>query len=127
MLSWSRSFVVAIKAIAVGIAFAILGIIIMIVGGVTIYEIYRSTNNVWAAVVPGIPIMIIGFALGSLGFYAALVKFITEESSKEIHGGTAPIPPSQALAHSCPNCRTPLVWVEQYKRWYCPNCKQYVP
>jgi len=25
----------------------------------------------------------------------------------------------------CPVCGTPLVYVAQYKRWYCPKCKRY--
>lgn len=25
----------------------------------------------------------------------------------------------------CPVCGTPLVWVEQYRRWYCSKCQKY--
>jgi len=127
MPSWGGSFKIAIKAIIVGIAFAIVGIIIIIAGGLTVYEMYK--NNIWVAVALGIPIMVVGLVISSIGFYAALIKFITEEAVKEMSGNATGIPPpqSQSLANSCPNCRTPLVWVEQYKRWYCPKCKQYVP
>jgi ribosomal protein S27AE len=25
----------------------------------------------------------------------------------------------------CPQCRGPLVFIDQYKRWYCYRCRKY--
>ena len=124
MPSWSRSFVLATKTVIVGVAFAIIGVIIIVLGGVMMYEIYMNSHNIWVAIVPGIPMLILGFVLGSFGFYAALIKYTTEEAISEMRGGR---PSISTLHSSCPSCKTPLVWDEQYKRWYCPNCKQYIP
>jgi len=27
----------------------------------------------------------------------------------------------------CPKCGKPATWIEQYKRWYCYNCREYLP
>jgi sporulation protein YlmC with PRC-barrel domain len=35
---------------------------------------------------------------------------------------TQPIQQSQPL---CPNCRGPLTYIPQYKRWYCYKCQKY--
>lgn len=37
----------------------------------------------------------------------------------------APPPPPSAMAQTCPTCGQPLTFVQQYGRWYCPNCKKY--
>ncbi|MCD6563887.1 MAG: hypothetical protein J7K23_08260 [Thermoproteales archaeon] len=34
-------------------------------------------------------------------------------------------PSTTQQAPKCPVCGTPLVWVEQYKRWYCTKCQKY--
>jgi len=31
-----------------------------------------------------------------------------------------------AEAKICPTCGQPATWIEQYKRWYCYNCKKYL-
>jgi hypothetical protein len=36
-----------------------------------------------------------------------------------------PPPPPTAAAQLCPTCGKPLTFVQQYKRWYCPNCRKY--
>jgi predicted lysophospholipase L1 biosynthesis ABC-type transport system permease subunit len=37
----------------------------------------------------------------------------------------SPPPPPSAEANVCPTCGQPLTFVQQYNRWYCPNCKKY--
>jgi len=27
---------------------------------------------------------------------------------------------------NCPKCNSELTWIDQYKRWYCYECKEYV-
>ena len=39
-----------------------------------------------------------------------------------------PMPVAQPVQQSqpqCPNCRGPLTYIPQYKRWYCYSCKKY--
>lgn len=37
-----------------------------------------------------------------------------------------PKPKIEAVAPNlCPTCGKPLTYIEQYKRWYCYNCKKY--
>ena len=33
-------------------------------------------------------------------------------------------PPQGTL--TCPRCGNPATWIEQYKRWYCYTCKEYL-
>jgi len=37
----------------------------------------------------------------------------------------APPPPAQPQANTCPVCRGPLSYVQQFQRYYCNNCRQY--
>lgn len=37
----------------------------------------------------------------------------------------APPPPPVATTQICPTCGQPMIYVEQYGRWYCSNCKKY--
>lgn len=43
--------------------------------------------------------------------------------------GTAPkaVPATQQAIKYCPECGQQATWVEQYKRWYCYQCKKYLP
>lgn len=38
----------------------------------------------------------------------------------------APPPPPGLSAQICPTCGQPLIFVQQYNRWYCQNCKKYI-
>jgi len=128
MPGWGRSFVVAIKTVLVGIAFAVIGIIIMGVGAVPIILDIWKEKTITTSGYLGIPLIILGYVISFLGFYAALIKFTVSEALKEVERRTHTLKGSvQESGRSCPNCRTPLVWVEEHKRWYCQQCKQYVP
>lgn len=133
MTGWSRSFMLALKAIIVGFVFAIIGVIIMAFG---VGLIYLGARDYLAGVGPikltawiGVPVAIFGFIFSSIGFYAALIKFTIDEAVKEAQGPTLTTLKTQSSTsiRTCPNCRTPLQWVESAKRWYCPNCKEYIP
>lgn len=34
-------------------------------------------------------------------------------------------PPPPAPTQVCPSCGQPMVFIQQYERWYCNNCKKY--
>ena len=127
MVSWGKSFELALKAILVGIGFAIIGVIIMAVG-VGIYVVPPSAIPASISWV-GIPIAILGFAISSIGFYAALIKYAVNEAVNEARGPSLSVLKTQSgtSVRTCPNCRTPLVWIEQEKRWYCPKDREYIP
>jgi hypothetical protein len=36
-----------------------------------------------------------------------------------------PPPPPPTNVQSCPICQKPMIFVEQYNRWYCESCKKY--
>jgi hypothetical protein len=36
-----------------------------------------------------------------------------------------PPPPPMPGTQACPTCKQPMVFVEQYGRWYCQDCKKY--
>jgi hypothetical protein len=36
-----------------------------------------------------------------------------------------PPPPPGPPAQTCPTCGRPMTFIQQYNRWYCPNCKKY--
>jgi hypothetical protein len=38
---------------------------------------------------------------------------------------SAPPPPPSGTAQLCPTCGRPMTFIQQYNRWYCPNCKKY--
>jgi hypothetical protein len=40
-------------------------------------------------------------------------------------GVPPPPPPTPTLSRACPTCGQALIFVQQYGRWYCPNCKKY--
>ncbi len=32
----------------------------------------------------------------------------------------------KVLPKNCPKCGKPATWIEEYKRWYCYNCQEYL-
>lgn len=133
MTNWSKSFALALKAILVGIVFAIVGVIFMAFGVGLIYlgtrDYLAGAGSIKLTAWIGVPVAVFGFAFSSIGFYAALIKFTVDEAVREARGTTLTTlkTQSETSIRTCPNCRTPLKWVEDSKRWYCPNCKEYIP
>lgn len=140
MPGWGRSFALALKSVVVGFLFALLGVIIIAVGIGAGYASF-ATGHYTTALVVAIILIVIGFSIGGLGFYAALIRYSVEEALKEIaqKAPTAPVvapPPAPAVtvvttaptaaAQACPRCGGPLTFVPQANRWYCANCQQYV-
>jgi hypothetical protein len=51
---------------------------------------------------------------------------VDEDGNKEIEFSFVEPPTwSDDGAHRCEKCGGELKWIEQYKRWYCYDCKQY--
>ncbi|HLE46445.1 MAG TPA: hypothetical protein VI915_05645 [Thermoplasmata archaeon] len=84
----------------------VLGAVLLIVGILT----------VWLCV--GIPILIVGIVL--------LIYGLVHEEPRPMfmYPGYAPAYVPQAAA-LCPACGSPMQWVPQYSRWYCPRCGAY--
>jgi len=73
--------------------------------------------------------MVFGFLFFSLGGY---LSGMLERRPFAMPGifnlsriSRAPPPPPTAAVQMCPTCGQPLTFVQQYNRWYCPNCKKY--
>jgi hypothetical protein len=66
------------------------------------------------------PYMIIGFGLLATGILLETVAY-EKTSVKNADIPYLPPPPSNI----CPTCHHPLTFIEQYKAWYCFNCKEY--
>jgi len=63
--------------------------------------------------------------------YTDRVAGTTVVSIKQAFGGQPqppppPPPPPPGQAQTCPTCRGPLRYIEQYQRWYCDREKKYV-
>lgn len=133
MTTWSRSFTLALRVILVGIGFAIIGVAIMVIGIGLAYiglrSYYLSGGAIGVNTWIGIALAIIGFSISSIGFYAALIKYTVDEAVNEARGPALSLLKTQSgtSVRTCPNCRTPLVWIEQEKRWYCPKDREYIP
>jgi hypothetical protein len=82
----------------------VLGVVLLIIGILTS----------WFCV--GIPIAIAGFVILIYGA-------VKEERPVMMYPPMYTVP---AVAPAvCPACGTPLQWVAQYQRWFCPRCNAY--
>jgi len=45
---------------------------------------------------------------------------------REIEFSTVPAVEEKDQTPMCPKCGKPATWIEQYKRWYCHECKEYL-
>ena len=51
---------------------------------------------------------------------------VVDEDGDTVIEFTSVAPPvSSGESHRCEKCGGELQWIEQYKRWYCYNCKEY--
>jgi len=82
-----------------------------------------------------------GFYLYGFGVAVAIVADqlldrvpINASASRTSRGPSAPRPPPppphqvgpQPPVPACPRCSAPTVWVAQYQRHFCPNCRHYL-
>jgi hypothetical protein len=145
MVSWGRAFKAALVLLAFTIAWGIVGAIIIGAGTFALapsalsYEWYYGvpipTGINWGALIGIIIVWIIGGLVIYLGSYASYFKILTELIVEETRMTTsvAAAPPiatqatqaAGAPTPTCPKCGTPLMYVQQYQRWYCPTCKEY--
>jgi len=54
-----------------------------------------------------------------------LYVMFKREKFVQILVSSPPSPPPTGAAQMCPTCGQPLTFIQQYGRWYCPNCKKY--
>ncbi|MEM2930905.1 MAG: hypothetical protein QW797_08630 [Thermoproteota archaeon] len=136
MVSWGRAFKAALVLLAFMIVWGILGMVIMFSGvftgvfgqmfSITDEPPYFTVN--WAAIGAGVIMMIIGILILVVGTWASIFKIFTElivEEVRKILPAAAPVSPAATSTPTCAKCGTPLTYVQQYQRWYCPNCKEY--
>jgi hypothetical protein len=77
-------------------------------------------------IVVGAVLSVSGYLIHKYGKFRENAEQIARGVSKGIQGipdgaNTVPPPPSNI----CPTCHHPLTFIEQYKAWYCFNCKEY--
>ncbi len=138
MVSWGRAFKAALVLLAFTILWSIIGGIIIIAG--TFFGALGAVRMIpeppyidvnWSAVGVIIIIWIVGFLVSFLGTWASAFRISTQLAMEEIRK-TMPVSavPPAAQAESvpvptCPKCNTPLMYIQQYQRWYCPTCREY--
>ncbi len=145
MVSWGRAFKAALVLLAFTIVWGIVGAIIIGAGTFALaprafsYEWYYGvpipTGINWGVLTGIIIVWIIGGLVIYLGSYASYFKILTELIVEETRMATSvtATPPTATQATQaagaptpiCPKCSTPLTYVQQYQRWYCPTCREY--
>jgi hypothetical protein len=93
--------------------------------GVALFLIFAVFLLLIAGVVGGLALSISGYLIYKCGKFKENTEQIASGVSKGIQNlpasQQAPPPPSNI----CPTCHHPLTFIEQYKAWYCFNCKEY--
>lgn len=139
MVSWGRAFKAALVFLAFAILWGIIGGVIMFAGTffgalgmvqIVPYEPYVIVN--FGAIGVILIIWVTGALIAFLGTWASAFRIATqvaiEEMRKTMPTTVAPPVAAQAAGAptpTCPKCGTPLTYVQQYERWYCPTCKEY--
>jgi len=135
MVSWSRSFMVAIKIVVFSIVWAVVGLIISFIGSASVILAilanptgFQGTFSNQAAFGIVLLTAIIGTIVTALGTIATVVKFTTDEAVKEVFSSyvtpgavqaATPIPPAQPVDVSNVST-TPTSVTGNYK--ICPRC-----
>jgi len=81
-------------------------------------------------------IILFGFGIAIINTISALLFNLVSKISGgfevEVTGETSaviqqvkPVAPAPSKVKYCYACGYPLVYVEEYQRWYCPNCGEY--
>jgi len=139
MVSWRRAFKAALVLLAFSILWGIIGGIIIFAGtlvgttGILLTALSDPTNigAYLGSMAVTIIICVIGGLISFLGTWASAFRIATnlaiEEMKKTMSVATTPPVATQAVGTSptCPTCGTPLTYVQQYQRWYCPTCREY--
>ncbi|MEM2780257.1 MAG: hypothetical protein QW791_05235 [Candidatus Bathyarchaeia archaeon] len=133
MVSWSRAFKAAALTILYWIVWAIIGGLI-IVGGFYAMEGAISVSQTglpiidWREAIGGLVLIIIGYIVIMLGFYATIYKVLTEVIIDEVKGIVTPptmqptfqllTPTTQEIEITCPICRAK----NPQQATYCIRC-----
>jgi len=139
MMTWGKAFKAALVLLAFTILWGIIGGVIMFAGtflgalgavNIVPYPPYVEIN--WGAIGVIIIVWIIGFLVSFLGTWASAFKIAVKLAVEEMRAATpvSAAPPTAtqvvgAPAPACPKCGTPLTYIQQYQRWYCPTCREY--
>ncbi|MGC8831749.1 MAG: hypothetical protein ACP5PQ_04140 [Thermoproteota archaeon] len=139
MATWGRAFKAALLLLLFVIAWGFIGGIIIALGSflgvLNIFQIIPeppyfiiNTGALGAIVI----VMVIGTLVIFLGTWASAFKIASDLAAEEMRK-TMPTMVAQpvttqaagATTPACPKCGTPLTYVQQYQRWYCPTCREY--
>ncbi|NHV99017.1 MAG: hypothetical protein HA496_05130 [Thaumarchaeota archaeon] len=136
MVSWGRAFKAALVLMVFMIVWGLLGTIILFSGVFT--GVFGQMFNIsteppfftvnWTALGIGAILVIIGTLIIVVGTWASIFKVFTElivEEVKKTFPAATAAAPTPTSGPACPKCGTPLMYVQQYQRWYCPTCKEY--
>lgn len=82
--------------------------------------------NTFIAWILTVVFVLLFYCLG--GYLSGMMEkrpFVMPRIFELSHISRAPPPPPTEAFQTCPTCGGPLTYVQQYDRWYCPNCKKY--
>ncbi len=86
----------------------------------------KSAANIMVAWILGVLFAFMFYLLG--GYLAGILEgrpFAMPGIFNLSRISRGPPPPPAAAVQMCPTCGRPMTFVQQYNRWYCPNCKKY--
>lgn len=117
--------------------FAIIGLVIFIIGGimavigfymhwtVSVMETFLGVE----ASTPFLLIGIIGTILAIVGGAVGIIGFLKEDEEAPMRSPLLEDTQSKYIptVHYCPRCHSQLWWTDQYRSYYCAQCKSYIP
>jgi hypothetical protein len=116
-----------------GVIFLLIGIILGILASSLFWQVLPQVAPTLfiAAFTPYAIIASFMFVVGAVGLYAGRASPIPNEtlqddqqsSQNPVSLQASPPLPKQA---ACPSCEQPIIFMEQYQRWYCPEERKYV-
>lgn len=135
MVSWSRSFMVAIKIVVFSIVWAVVGLIITLIGSASVVFAIFTNPSAFQGTVGnqtafGIILItaIAGSIVTALGTIATVVKFTTDEAVKEVFSSYAMSGVPQSVAAvppppiSVPKQNIPPASTNTSNFKICPKC-----
>ena len=134
LVSWGRAWRAAGAWFGWSLVWGFLGLVLLGVGFAIfarseVYSIWGGYSYSAGGMVGGIVLMVIGLLIYMLGSVAAFFKINSEITSEEVrkqiqtHGSfpqtSGATPMTSSAGPPCPTCGSPLIFIQQYQKWYC--------